>query len=77
MTRLVCGSMRNTLVPLVEPTQTAPNAKARLAGAPPVRIVATTQFRTGSTRPATWRVRLVRGTYRYGAGRRLLSFGVR
>lgn len=88
VTRLVRGSIRNTFVPLVEPTQTEPNSKARLAEAPPVRIVATTRFFTGSTRntvasrlfdtqTATWRVRLVRGTYRYGAGRALRSFSVR
>ena len=44
----------------------------RLTG-PGVRRATSARFR-GSV---TWRVRLVRGTYRYGSGRRLLSFSVR
>jgi hypothetical protein len=40
---------------------------------PGVRRATSARFRG----TATWRVRLVRGTYRYGAGRAVLSFRVR
>ena len=50
MTPFVAGSIRKIRVPVVEPTQTAPNACVIFAGEPPVRIVRTTRFLRGSIR---------------------------